>query len=542
MSLSLLSGPAIDNASAFEPEVEKRLPPSGLDALGLPIRDIVNGVYTIPQNTATMLAPNGGTAEDVAEILELKSTYIFLHDSANQGPAIASLFVDGGVFEDPYQDGSNHICGPNRYAIGRDAIAVYFGNTGPGTPITKHSHHMYSAPLVKIDSSGHFATLVASWAVFLPSSTGATWTRGGTYVDDFVKTTAGGLYTYARSMSNFQQPVSIPASQSNRLREPNRGAKPPLFHIAGVSLKVRSIAETRKGPSERDTKVMKVQDEMKPEKLRMACGDCSFHRHHGDGRPLVLLHPLALSGRSWELAREELIEGREVVAVDLRGHGDSGWSGESFTIEDIADDVATLLLALEIRQCDVVGMSMGGCVAMMLAAKRPTLVRRMALCDTTAWYGPNASAAWKKRARSAEENPRQALIPFQLDRWFSDAFRNEHPEKVQFAVETFTRTNADVHAQACRALGAFDARAVLDQIKSPTLVIAGAQDYATPASMARYLARSIPGAALTIWKGVRHFAVLESGALRRAIAGFLSENAPLPCAQSLSTTWSPPII
>jgi hypothetical protein len=187
MSLSLLSGPAIDNASAFEPEVEKRLPPNGLDALGLPIRDIVSGVYTIPQNTATMLAPNGGTAEDVAEILALKSTYIFLHDSANQGPAIASLFVEGGVFEDPYQDGSGRICGPNRYAIGRDAIAVYFGNTGPGTPITKHSHHMYSAPLVKIDASGHFATLVANWAVFLPAFTGATWTRGGTYVDDFVK-------------------------------------------------------------------------------------------------------------------------------------------------------------------------------------------------------------------------------------------------------------------------------------------------------------------------------------------------------------------
>jgi hypothetical protein len=83
---------------------------------------------------------------------------------------------------------------------------------------------------------------------------------------------------------------------------------------------------------------MKVQDEPKPEKLRLAWGDCSFRRHPGDGPPLVLLHPLALSGRIWELTREELIEGREVVAVDLRGHGDSGWSGESFTVENMADD------------------------------------------------------------------------------------------------------------------------------------------------------------------------------------------------------------
>jgi 3-oxoadipate enol-lactonase len=268
---------------------------------------------------------------------------------------------------------------------------------------------------------------------------------------------------------------------------------------------------------------MMGQGELKLEKLRMCWGDLSFYRAHGYGRPLVLLHPLALSGRIWELTREELIQGREVIAIDLRGHGESSWGGESFTIADMADDVITLLEALAIERCDIAGMSMGGCVTISLAARWPALVRRIALCDTTAWYGPNARDAWEDRAHSAEEKPREALIPFQLDRWFSDNFRNEHPAEVQFAVEAFVRTNGHVHAQACRALGTFDGRPLLDRIESTTLVITGQQDYATPPSMATYLANNIRGATLTIWDDVRHFAVLESGDLRRSIASFLSE-------------------
>jgi SnoaL-like domain len=189
--LGLLSGAFITpNASAFDPHVEAKLPQSGLDAIGLPIHSLITGVYTIPQNTNAILADNGGSAEDIAEILNLKNTYIFLHDSINNGPAIASLFVEGGLFEDPYQDGNGHICGPNRTAVGRDAIAAYFGNTGPAVPMTKHTHHVYTAPIVKIDQTGQFATLIANYADDKASVTGVSptsWSNIGEYVDDFVK-------------------------------------------------------------------------------------------------------------------------------------------------------------------------------------------------------------------------------------------------------------------------------------------------------------------------------------------------------------------
>jgi 3-oxoadipate enol-lactonase len=241
-----------------------------------------------------------------------------------------------------------------------------------------------------------------------------------------------------------------------------------------------------------------------------------------DGNPLVLLHPLALSSCIWELALNELGPARDVIAVDLRGHGESGWNGAPFTIEDLASDIAQLLTMLAVSRCDMAGMSMGGCVAMCIAATHSSLVRNLALCDTTAWYGPDGVTAWEERARAAEQKPRQELIAFQTQRWFSEGFRQRCPDDVQQVVELFLRTRGDVHAQACRALGAFDARPSIGRIQASTLALTGEEDYATPPSMGQALANGIPNGSFKLWPGVRHFSVIESPDLRAFLAQHLN--------------------
>jgi len=240
-----------------------------------------------------------------------------------------------------------------------------------------------------------------------------------------------------------------------------------------------------------------------------------------DGNPLVLLHPLALSSEIWELALNEL-GARDVIAVDLRGHGESGWNGAPFTIDDLAGDIVQLLAQLNVRLCDMAGMSMGGCVAMRVAATHSSLVRNLALCDTTAWYGAEAATAWEERARSAEQKPRQELVAFQTQRWFSEGFRQRCPDDVQQVVELFLRTRGDVHARACRALGAFDARASIGRIQASTLALTGEEDYATPPDMGRALGEGIPNGTFKLWPGVRHFSVVESQDLRTFLAQHLN--------------------
>jgi len=230
----------------------------------------------------------------------------------------------------------------------------------------------------------------------------------------------------------------------------------------------------------------------------------------GDGpRRLVCLHPLALSGEFWDpfaasVAREHAVR---VLAVDARGHGDSTWDGNPFSVEDMADDVAAVIEADGSGPASVVGLSMGGCTALALALRRPDLVDRLILADTTACYGPGREAKWAERARMAATKTRAEQIPFQLTRWFSPDFaQTAGADRV---VQIFLNTRPEVHAAACGALGGFDATDQLAEVKAPTLVMVGETDEATPPAMAQTMADGIPGARLEVVPQGRHFSLIE---------------------------------
>lgn len=100
-----------------------------------------------------------------------------------------------------------------------------------------------------------------------------------------------------------------------------------------------------------------------------------YYEIRGAGRPLVLLHGSFMSAPSYPL----LAEGRQVIAVDLQGHGRTADIDRPFSFDQMADDVAELLKQLEIKQTDVFGYSMGGKVGLALAIGHPELVRRLAI-------------------------------------------------------------------------------------------------------------------------------------------------------------------
>jgi 3-oxoadipate enol-lactonase len=229
------------------------------------------------------------------------------------------------------------------------------------------------------------------------------------------------------------------------------------------------------------------------------------------GDPVLLLHPLASSGEIWRPVGKWIGRGgRTVWALDARGHGDSAWDGRPFTVEDMADDAAAVLDALGSGPVGVVGMSMGGCTALALALRRPDLVTRLVLADTTASYGPDRVAQWEQRAVQAETSPREALLDFQQTRWFSDPFRATEPAECDRVAGVFVGTSAAVHGAACRALGAFDVTERLPEITAEALVLVGDEDYATPPVMAEALAGQLPKSDLRVLPGTRHLSMIEN--------------------------------
>ena len=101
----------------------------------------------------------------------------------------------------------------------------------------------------------------------------------------------------------------------------------------------------------------------------------------GDGPPVVLLHGLASTCRIWDLVAPLLAQDFSVIAVDQRGHGDSGKPDHGYDFDSVADDIAALLAGRGIERPVVVGHSWGADVALELAVARPDLLRGIVFVD-----------------------------------------------------------------------------------------------------------------------------------------------------------------
>lgn len=225
---------------------------------------------------------------------------------------------------------------------------------------------------------------------------------------------------------------------------------------------------------------------------------------------VALTHSLAMDHAFWAPVAARLAPHATVLTWDCRGHGASGKPQGPYTAEQFADDLADIFAAIGWSSAVVGGASMGGTVTLAFAGRHAGKVKGLGLFDTTAWYGPDAPQQWAERADKALAAGLGALVGFQRTRWFSDAFRDAHPDVVQACVDVFLNNDVHAYAETCRMLGAADLRQVLPAIAVPTRIVVGEEDYATPPAMAQALHAAIAGSTLTVYAGGRHLTPLET--------------------------------
>ena len=236
----------------------------------------------------------------------------------------------------------------------------------------------------------------------------------------------------------------------------------------------------------------------------------SYSLTFNPGKPrIALIHSLAMDGDFWRSIVAQMGRSAEILTYDCRGHGASDKPAGPYTIDLFADDLSDLLDAIDWKSATVAGASMGGSVALGFAARYPSRVSALGLFDTTAWYGPDAPSAWEERATKARTEGLSGLVAFQKTRWFGDAFRERNTDIVDASVATFLRNDVAAYAETCRMLGNFDLRFSLGQIKVPTAIAVGEEDYATPPAMAEELHAGIRNSTLTVIKFGRHLTPLE---------------------------------
>ncbi|WBB98573.1 3-oxoadipate enol-lactonase [Solwaraspora sp. WMMA2059] len=228
-----------------------------------------------------------------------------------------------------------------------------------------------------------------------------------------------------------------------------------------------------------------------------------------DGAPVVLLaNSLGSTRAMWDPQVPVLTgAGLRVLRYDTRGHGRSPVPPGPYRLDDLGADVLALLDRLELDRVHVAGVSLGGMTGMWLAGHAAARVDRLVLCCTSALLGP--AQAWADRAATVRAEGTGVVADTVAARWFTPGFAARRPDVFAAAREMIAATPAEGYAGCCVAIGQMDLTGLLPRITAPTLVIAGADDPATPPSHSETIVAGIPDATLQIVADAAHLASVE---------------------------------
>lgn len=256
-----------------------------------------------------------------------------------------------------------------------------------------------------------------------------------------------------------------------------------------------------------------------------------FHDLSGpEGAPVVAFsNSLGATLEMWDAQARALAGRYRVLRYDTRGHGRSPVVDAPASIETLADDLIGLLDALGIDRAHVVGLSLGGMTAQALAARRPERVHGLVLMATSA----HLPGAWNERAALVRAQGTAAIADATMSRWFTPAFAQTAPALLAAQRAEFLGIDPRGYAVCCEAIGTMDLRATDAAITAPTLIIAGADDPATPPAMSEDLRARIADSELIVLPRAAHLLAVERADLvNRHLASFLDGFGEAPPARA----------
>jgi pimeloyl-ACP methyl ester carboxylesterase len=201
------------------------------------------------------------------------------------------------------------------------------------------------------------------------------------------------------------------------------------------------------------------------------------------------------------------MEKATTIALDFPGHGKSGEPEVPWDVHNYADMVRELLLQNQLSQVDVIAHSHGGRVALVLASRYPSLVRKLIITGGAGIKKPVSQSQSKRTQRFKRYNrflEQMKGVPAlgDLAEEWQTRLRNHYgsPDYVKLD-EVMRKTFSKLVSE--------DLLPVLGDIQAPTLLIWGSADTETPLWMGQQMEKNIPDAGLVIFEGRSHFAFLE---------------------------------
>jgi 3-oxoadipate enol-lactonase len=209
--------------------------------------------------------------------------------------------------------------------------------------------------------------------------------------------------------------------------------------------------------------------------------------------PVVMFsNSLGATLAMWDVQVPEVTKTFRVLRYDKRGHGQSSVPPGPYTIEQLGRDAVGLFDFLKLGTVHFCGLSIGGQTGMWLGLNAPKRLKKLVLCNTGAKIG--TQEAWNARIEAVRNGGLKAISNAVIERWFTAGFRAKEPATISKIRQALEGHDPEGYAGCCAAVRDFDCREKLSAIQTPTLVISGAHDAATPPSDGRFVAEKIPGA------------------------------------------------
>ncbi|MEU6271975.1 alpha/beta fold hydrolase [Streptomyces populi] len=244
------------------------------------------------------------------------------------------------------------------------------------------------------------------------------------------------------------------------------------------------------------------------------------------GLPVLLIHGHPFNRSLWAPQTEALAAaGHRVVTPDLRGYGDSGVEAGTVYLSDFADDLVALLDHLDIDRAVVGGVSMGGQIAMEMQRGHAHRVRALVLSDTSAPAETDEGKVFRNRlADRLLAEGMDGYADEVIGKMLADYNVTAMPDVAEHVLRMMRATDPRGAAAALRGRAERpDYRDTLAAVRSPVLIVVGADDVYTPVGDAEAIHGLVPHATLTVIDGAGHLPGAEQpGRFNAALLDFLA--------------------
>lgn len=242
---------------------------------------------------------------------------------------------------------------------------------------------------------------------------------------------------------------------------------------------------------------------------------------HPDRSLLVLGNSLGTDMSMWRRQIDALTSHFRVMRFDMRGHGASDVPAADIRMAEFGADVLALADRAGAKTFAYVGLSLGAMIGQWLALNAPQRLSKLVLSNAAAHLPSRES--WSSRMALARSEGMSALVDMVMPRFFSDAYRAMDEPFYHSIRTSFASMSAQGYAASCAAVRDADFRDALDRITTPTLVISGALDTATPAdTFGRELVQRIPGASSVVLRAGHIANIEQPEAFNQAVLEFLT--------------------